>query len=379
MARKPRMPAPLLKAGAGILAAACGSCASSSTPPEPAPTTAPQAFVHLLQANALSTFEIVEESGSLVLRGTMALPGPTGARYLAADPLGRFLYVSEPSSGIDHLSSHAVDAKTGAVRRVSEVSVPDTQSARRVTASERLVFLENTGYAPGHHTGFYWSVFSVDEASGALKDCKQMQGAGLSHSELGVEPKGPFVYQLLADHTHSFAYKDQVESFVVDAESGFQRVAMQNLPYQIWSPTDSALVGGVFVVSYADDEIPGGLLSFVVDRDTGRISPPARFPEVGADKSYPTRLAAAGSSRLLAATKREVRLYSVDPSGTLRLDDALAWEEATSLAAHPSGRFFYASQPRGIAVYEIGPDAHIRDLGNVPGFSGTLVVAPIPR
>ncbi|HSD66096.1 MAG TPA: hypothetical protein VLF95_05315, partial [Vicinamibacteria bacterium] len=255
---------------AGFLAS-CGSDPSTS-PTTPTPYTT-RAFVHLLdrEQKVLSTFRVEPQTGALALMDTKGAPEVN----LAADPLGRSVYLSEK----DWLRSFRVDPSTGGLTLSGEAPVTysgygvGTFSVLRLAASAQHLYVDGTYHYSVRSTSRYLGVLPVDP-SGALPE------AGL----VLKDKAGTYLETLAADRTRDIvlaghrgegrypSWSYQVRALVPDAAAadlGYREIATVTLGTfyeRNTRPVQAAVAAGGRLLLVQSG---GDLLSFVLREEAG--------------------------------------------------------------------------------------------------------------
>jgi hypothetical protein len=353
---------PWLAALAAALSASCGSN-PSAPPTAPAPYTT-RAFVHLLdqEQKVLSTFMVEPQTGDLSLVDTKGAPEVN----LAADPLGRSVYLNEK----DWLRSFRVDPSSGVLTLSGEAPVSysgygvGTFSVLKLVASAEHLYVDGTYRYSVRNTSRYLGVLPVDP-SGALP------GAGF----VLKDKAGTYLEMLAADRTRDVvlaghraegpyqSWSYQVRALVLDAavaDPGYREVATVTFgTYYEHNerPVRAAVAAGGRLVLVRSN---GDLLSFVlreeagtfeqmglVSRAVGTYNTVRTWPGHQIAFAEPGRLAVVTPERYVHASQTylmSVALYGVATDGQVSLESTLAkdfYSSVRSMAFHPSGRFLY--------------------------------------
>jgi hypothetical protein len=388
-------------AGTAGLAGACGSDAPS-TPVEPSPPTATRAFVHVLDLEAadkpkpscrgyvgtpvpVSTFEVTS-SGELRSLATQSIDG---ARRLAADPLGRFLYVGGVKDIPGYVSSYAVDAASGALSRRSQFvpstaylgCCPPASEPSALAATKEQLFVSRTAdYGYPIHPGF--TVVWVEPGTGNLRqdqgpyhDFYDAPGWILPHPSL------PVVYADDDKHGVIVLSPRAQDGRLAEIE---RVVTPGSLPGYRGRAEAAALTGECLVATWAtrDPAVLGGITSYRVDPGTGQLTEAATVSGF-----WPMAIAGA-EGRVAVATSAVVALYfvgascAIEPRDTMPITLAPEGPSGTlapsALAFHPSGRFLYLAEHDGLQTYAILDTQRLRLLQTLTGVRGRITVAVPP-
>ncbi|MDM0032843.1 beta-propeller fold lactonase family protein [Variovorax sp. J22P271] len=261
-------------------------------------------------SNTVSAYAI--DGGTGALNALVGAPFSTGSQpaRIAADPVGRFVYVTNATS----VWAYTVDAGTGALSPLAgaPVSAPASNGIA-VDPKGRFAYTVGSGIV---------SAFAIDASSGALS----LAGAPISipTATLGspnfvtVDPLGKFVYVTCENGVGGGA----VIAYSIDAGTG----ALSPVP-------GSPLVAGFFPRSSAVD--PAGRFAYVTDYLWGLVSAYAMDASTGALHSV-----AGGTTVVGSGAYR-------DSGGPIPLSGS----GPTSVAVDPTGRFAYVASGFEKKVY----------------------------
>jgi hypothetical protein len=355
-------------------------------------------------------------SGMLTEVSTITLPGRpgSGANFsvpplaLAADPLGRFVYVAGGSwQQVDpqvhgYLRSYSIDGAAGTLKIRSEASLEDfvafqkVKSARtiptRLTATAGRVyatFQYQEGWQGTYfhdHCWDYWTVFDVASSSG---DLSSTVGAALGGT--GPAEQGSTIYFPIADPETGWvvevsAYYSDLRTLEFNSAGVVRELFKTKLPvYDVLRATMAA--GQVIIVDdnarlsmLKLDRVSGSLGPFrTMDRVLGTgfleqdncalVAGPGNMLAVSAAATY-----APGTPRPATGDEKTLRLYSVSDDGALMLLDQSTTGGAP-LAFHPLGKLLLRATSGGIEIYDIS-DRRLRLLRTEPIHADGIAITP---
>lgn len=227
------------------------------------------AYAATVGSDLVYGYAIDDETGALApIAGSPFPAGGEDPEAIAADPAGRFLYVSHHSG----VSAFEIDAASGALTPIagSPFGIVDNPLATVVEPSARFVYVAdgNGGVA----------AFAIDAASGALTpidadpstDGPQHFPAGTTPCTIGVDPTGRYLY--VGNFT-----SDDVSAFVIDAATG-ALAPVAGSPFAAQSGVESLSIDLRGRALYTANRIASSLSAFSIEGSTGALTPVSGSP-----------------------------------------------------------------------------------------------------
>jgi hypothetical protein len=364
------------------LLGACGSPSPSQPGPQPptptpAPTPTSAGFLHALQQPYVVTYEIDALTGRLDLR---AAQNTGDTQMLASDPRGRYVYAahysrrSGPScGGLSGVVTYAPN-QHGMLELVSELTerVGDGWVAFSAgTTRLHSVRYANWGTSCRHTTYYYESVaVGGDGQLGEETSPRPFpfdNEAGLFY----VDPRSDMLYK--AGRTAAWGGLGGLAAHAIQQDGQLRQTGWTDLCAAAtmpetweWSAAQPLVVARGFL--FASVWIPsegrtlcsyqGPRLKPLADLAFNASAAEAFVP---ASESQSVLLAMGVEVPAGKATRYELRLFSMDPDGQLRLlDSEDLRHEVRRLLFHPSGRFLYVSDTdETLFGYALGPEGRL--------------------
>lgn len=293
-------------------------------------------------------------------------PFPVGgnAEGVAADPLGRFLYVTvnKVTPPVEtFVRSFRIDAASGSLTPVgSQVPTGVAPVSVAVEPRGRFVYV-----AAGQNSGTVWA-YAIDPATGGLTGVPGSPfAAGDGPATLAIDPTGRFLYV-----TNNFG--SSISGFAIDGTTG-ALAPLPGSPYGTVFPSGLAIdPSGRFLYTTGNDTVR----AFGIDRTTGTLAPVGSPRPTGRNPIsvavHPEGIAVY-TADLLSDT---LSGYAVDP-GTGALTTALAGSPVAAV-----------ERPFELVTVGLGalPDAAVGTAyaqapalpGFTPPFSFTLSAGALP-
>ena len=372
-------------AAALLAAAGCGADGSPSPTPSAVPPASP-ARVHVLAPPhvsgepgraLLSTFDVLA-SGELLPLAQLDLEG---ARLIASDPLGRFLYVAGLRRRFGYVKSYSWDPTARSLVQRSDAtpspwsfgSTPFYFEPYALAAREREVlvsFEDLYGLEP----------FVVDRPTGALSEGpRPYLDLDNDPGWLALHPSLPVVY--VDDRSGSGGSGILVLSPQEDGRlapighartqgalgGAFEAVSTAGCLVAAWQTSPVGSVPATKGLSAFREDSTTGLLS---DADTVTGLAPGHLAAGSGDRVAVN----GGSALLLFATSPSCQLV---PLATVPITPAPYGPGR--LAFHPSGELLYVDESEGIRGYRISSGGRVERLPVAPApVHGQIVVARLP-
>jgi|GEM_PF-1067471 len=207
---------------------------------------------------AIYAFAIDAGSGALSAAGEPLKLAAASPAYVAAEPTGHFLYVTQ--NGAFGIRGYLIDQASGALSELATSPYGVTQvSAGAIAFHPGGAFLFTSGAG--------LNAFAIDSASGALtlvegSPFSTAVSSDPSASNLAVEPRGKYLYAT------SFLNPPRVFGFEIDSSSG-KLTAVPGEPIKGGSPYSVAVEpSGRFVFAGNDD---GTTSAFSLQRSDGTL------------------------------------------------------------------------------------------------------------
>lgn len=261
---------------AGVLSSVTGSPFATGTGPFGIAADPLGKFVYVGANNGVSAYSVDSATGGLVaVPGSPFGSGLAPAGVPAVDPSGRFLYVPSPFiNGI--VSAYQIDPSTGALAPIAGSPFPAANGpvAVAVDPSGRFAYVANEGSGtvggvcpPATPCGV--SAYAIDHLTGALT---QIAGspfpAGPEPSGLAIVPSGRFLY--VANQS-----MDTTWEFAIDAVTGaVTNIGATPPPAEGAGVAVAVEVNGKFVYVVAEHgSLPASIVeAYSIDQKTGTLS-----------------------------------------------------------------------------------------------------------
>jgi hypothetical protein len=364
---------------ATILGISTFGCGSSGGPASPSPTPPPRALALTFASGSLLTVEVDEATGGLRTLGSS--PG-LGFRAIAADPLGRFVYLQ---IGAD-LVSYTLDKATGRVTERFRVQIE--QNGRQdfnfdsfAASALQVHVLFELGLSS---TVAEWVIFQVDQTSGALTRRACSSGCGIALPERGVF--GPVF--VVPDEPGRFVESGSREILTSQVQQDGSLADVSSRPLA-FSPESSLVASAPGLIAFSDGL---NVQAVMTDSNTGTTVPGPVVQQLLGDADVRAMAAASnGFVAILGPTRLRERTFAfeepwtmetwrADGSGALRRQGAVVLPKSESRQAifDPLGRFLYVTDYlNGLDSFAVGADGGLTPLAHYPQFQGGLVmVAP---
>ena len=203
-------------------------------------------------------FSVDATSGALTAAGDPVQLDLSSPAYVAAEPSGHFLYVTQ--NGVFGIRGYSIDQTSGALSELETSPYGSTQ-----------VFAGAIAFHPGggflFTSGAGLNAFAIDASSGALtlvegSPFSSAVGSDPSASNLTVEPRGKYLYAT------SFLNPPRVFGFEIDASNG-KLAAVPGEPIKGGSPYSLGVEpSGRFLLAGNDD---GTTSVFSLQRSNGTL------------------------------------------------------------------------------------------------------------
>ncbi|MES2944620.1 MAG: beta-propeller fold lactonase family protein [Pseudomonadota bacterium] len=313
-------------------------------------------FVYVSNADSqeISVLELDRSQGTVKPVETINVGGTVMPLAVSADK--RFLYAALRSQPF-RVTSFAIDAPTGRLRKLGEAPLADSMANISVDASNRWLFAASY---PGHKI----TVNSIDKQTGAVGAVQQLI------------PTAPNAHAIQADATGRYVMAsslggDNLSVWRFDAETGrltpnephlTSNAAKSGARHFVWDKT------GRFV--YLLNEVDASLYVYAWDGAKGSLRELQRtttLPAGFAGKPWAADLHLTPDGRYLYASERTsstISTFKVDPAAGL---------------LQPLGQTATEKTPRGFAIdstgqflLAVGQDSHSMSVHPIDGASGAL-------
>ncbi len=385
------------------LLGACGGTPSPSQPgtepplPTPAPTPTSAGFLHVLQHPYATTYEIDAATGRLHPPVTQHIGD---AYMLAGDPQGRRVYAAHGESSFCEVGpvlavvAYVPDARDGTLTPVSGVSVWGGQWTWFAAGPERVHGLVHSmeGWCSREAYGYRSVAVSSD---GRLGD---VGGDGFTLEEergiVNVDVRSNMLYK--AGRVDDYGGLGGLAAHAIRPDGQLTQTGWTDLCVATAMPS--------FSMETPEDEVPVPLVavrgflfaavSLPPDRRTvcsyqgPRLKPLANLgfrayvaeAFVPAAESQPALLAMGVEVPAGKTMRHELRLFSMNADGALRLlDSGDLLRDVAKLVFHPSGRFLYVSDTADTLLgYEIGPEGRLAPIESIDHAGGGMAIT-IPQ
>ncbi len=275
---------------------------------------------------------------------------PTG---IAADPLGRFVYVAENVVGVVggmEVFAFTIDTGSGALTAVRESPYAGPSPFNvAVDPTGKYLYVANSGVrdAPGSV-----SAYVINPNSGALTEVSSSPfAAGSGSSAIAADPKGRYLYVANGRSSNVSAYRISLDTGTLTELRGSPFAAGT-------SPTGIAVdPAGKFL--YVADNGSADIAAFAIDSSTGALLAAPGSPFAGPS---PFRLAVDPKGEFLYATNNlddSVSVYGINArSGALRAISGSPFATGSipkELALDPTGKFLCVTNNGSgkLSVYRI--------------------------
>lgn len=340
------------------------------------------------KSEGIYIYRMNADTGELKRQGvTGATPDPS---FLAIDPSRRFLYAANETGNFlgkknGGVTSFAIDQKTGALRKLNEVSSPGVPCHVSVHPSGKAVAAANYG-------GGNIVIYTV-KADGSLSEASDVA----QHSGHGGDPKRQDV-----PHTHSANF-DAAGRFVFAPDLGIDKIMI----YKVDAARGKFMPNGFAATkpaagprhfdfhpsgkfAYVINELDSTTTAFSYDKNAGKLTElqtlstlPAGFKET----SYCADLHVHPSGKFLYGSNRghnSIVIFAIDPgSGKLTLvgHESTRGNWPRNFGIDPSGRFLLAANQNSdsIATFRIDESTgKLSPVGNVLELPAPVCLKFIP-
>jgi YVTN family beta-propeller protein len=282
-------------------------------------------------------------------------PGGVGPRSIAVDPVGNFAYVANEGCGgstFGNLSVYAIDASSGTLASVGPPVPSHDEGARSVAVDPSGKFVYVANWGEGDTNGSI-AAYTIDAGTGALTSTQTLWQGVLAPWSVVVHPSGKFAYvaneggfapTVVTEHTIDATGKLASTLSIV---SGGRAVAVTV------DPT------GKFAYVANESEPPGSAGSvsiYTIDPSKGTLTS-VGLVAAGTD---PTSVALHPSGKFAYVTNsssNDVSIYTIDAnSGTLTPKGTIAAGGGpSSIAIDPPGEVAYVANfgSNDVSIYTI--------------------------
>lgn len=320
-------------------------------------------------------------TGELKRQGVAS--GTPDPSFLAIDPSRRFLYAANETGNFlgkknGGVTSFAIDQKTGALKKLNEVSSPGVPAHVSVHPSGKAVVAANYG-------GGNIAIYPV-KADGSLAEASDVA----QHSGKGGDPKrqdGPHAHSAIFDAAGRYVFApdlgiDKIMIYKVDAARG------KFLPngFAVTKPAAGPRhfdfhPSGKF--AYVINELDSTTTAFSYDKTTGKLTELQTLSTLPADykqTSYCADVHVHPSGRFLYGSNRghnSIVIFSIDPSSgklTLVGHESTRGNWPRNFGIDPAGRFLLAANQNSDSVATFRIDEATGKLSPV----GNVLEIPAP-
>ena len=293
-------------------------------------------------ASELAAYRYQPRTGMLhAVPGSPFTAGKTAAS-LAADPAGRFVYVT--NAGSDDISGYQVDPASGALSPLSRSPFP----AGKAPAGIAILPNSKFAYVANSASGDI-SVYAIDAASGDLTPAARF-ASGASPTSLISDPAGNFLYVANAG-------SGSISAFAIDADTGGLTPLEDGRIAAGLKPTALVLASQGKLLYAATEESGGRAVLVFSVRESGGLSLLASAPVLSKGGAF--SLAVSPRTGLVyVQSGSEIASYSFDADRTL-LTRSSAVRATPGLSAEiaidGAGRFLYQlnAENAGLAGFSI--------------------------
>ena len=317
----------------------------------------------------VSQYSINQTTGALTSITTAIATG-TSPRGVAADPTGRFVYVTNHGTSGNSVSQYSINQTTGALTSIATIGSGNRPFGIAVDPTGRFVYTAN-------YTGNTVSQYSINQTTGALTQITTAIATGTSPQGIAVEPTGRFAYT---------------------ANSGDSTVSQYSINQTTGSLTQitTAIASGSFPNAVAVDPTGrfvytanGGdntVSQYSINQTTGALT---QITTAIASSGYPIKITADPTGRFVYVTNYSgstVSQYSINQTTGALTQITTAIATGTSpyeIAVDSTGRFVYVvnESSANVSQYSInnfsagsGVIAGALTVGGTLGVTGTLAV-----
>lgn len=224
------------------------------------------------EGSTVSAYRINATTGALTeIPGSQASSGPNAYKMLV-DPLGRFLYIAniEEYPAINHISSYAIDAATGAL---AEIAGSPFEAGTEILT----MVVDPTGKFLYEACGSYVTGYLIDQVTGVLTEIPGSALPRVWTYAMAFDPSGRFLY--IANRWENV----RIACYAIDATTGI----LTETGGSPFPSGDSPLHlvadrGGKFLYEVGgelyDGRMHGYIKIYAIDTGTGALSETANSP-----------------------------------------------------------------------------------------------------
>lgn len=308
----------------------------------------------------VSTYTINGTTGALASLGPPVFSRDVGTNFVAIDPLGKFAYVT--SSGLfdtdGSVSTFAIDPTTGALTSTGGLTGlnPNFCCFNSIAADPSGKFAYLTGAGGGSSSV---SSYSINGTTGALTSIEE-SSAGGSAVSVAVDPSGKFAY--VANENGPAGSAGNVSMYTINATTG-ALTSTGTIAAGINPASVAVDPGGKF--AYVANSSSNDVSMYTINATTGALT---SIGTIATDEG-PVSVAvdpASKSAYVANFTSNDVSMYTIDATtGVLTsMGKIAAGQSPTSIAVHPSGKFAYVtnSGSNDISMYSIDTNTGVLTL-----------------